>query len=350
MRVAARGRRARRRVRSRRAPAASAILGVDVGGTTTAVGLVTRDGEVVVDASASTQAAGRDPVDTVVALIAEVTRKAKKSARAISAVGVGVPGPVDADRGIVGEPVTHVPELAGRALAAELGDRVGLPVFVDNDVNALALGEATLGIARGARSLVVLSTGTGIGAGIVLEGCLVRGAAGFGGELGHTPVKFDGPRCWCGLRGCLAFYASGRGIADVARAHSAGTSFLKAAGGAPACITAAMVFRAAEEGDAVAASIVDEGCQALGAMMGTIVNGLNPEVLIVTGGVVESLARLEARIRRAVAEYAFPQALAATRIAIVPGDKRASVRGAAALARYQQPTPAADTKKSRRTR
>ena len=152
MRVAARGRRARRRVRSRRAPAASAILGVDVGGTTTAVGLVTRDGEVVVDASAATQAASRDPVETVVALIAEVTRKARKSARAISAVGVGVPGPVDADRGIVGEPVTHVPELAGRALAAELGDRVGLPVFVDNDVNALALGEATLGIARGARS------------------------------------------------------------------------------------------------------------------------------------------------------------------------------------------------------
>src|SRR5499427_9208944 len=333
MRAATRSRRARRRVRPRRAARASATLGVDV-----------------VDASAPTRSDNRDPFETIVALIAEVQSKGGKSARSIGAVGVGVPGPVDANRGMIGEPVTHVPELAGRALAADLRRRVGLPVFIDNDVNALALGEATLGIARGARSLVVLSTGTGIGAGIVLEGRLVRGAAGFGGELGHVPVKFDGPLCWCGLRGCLSIYASGRGIADVARAHSAGTSFLKAAGGAPACITAAMVFRAAEEGDAVAASIVDEGCQALGAMMGTIVNGLNPEVLIVTGGVVESLARLEARIRRAVAEYAFPQALAATRIAIVPGDKRASVRGAAALARYQQPTPAADTKKSRRTR
>ena len=339
MRVAARGRRARRRVRSRRAPAASAILGVDVGGTTTAVGLVTRDGEVVVDASAATQAASRDPVETVVALIAEVTPPPRQSARAIRAVGVGVPGPVDADRGIVGEPVTHVPELAGRALAAELGDRVGLPVFVDNDVNALALGEATLGIARGARSLVVLSTGTGIGAGIVLEGRLVRGAAGFGGELGHTPVKFDGPRCWCGLRGCLAFYASGRGIADVARSRVGADprgALIQAAGGDPSGITAAMVFRAAEDGDELAASIVDEACQALGAMIGTIVNGLNPEALIVTGGVVESFARLEARIRRAAAEYAFPRALAATRLEIVPGDKRASVRGAAALALYEQ--------------
>jgi len=350
MRAAAR-RRGRRRPGRRRPPAAaSTVIGVDVGGTTTAVGLVTASGDVIADLSAATRSGGRDPLETIVDLITRVTERAGRRARALAAVGVGVPGPVDALRGIVGQPVTHIPELAGRALAAELGRRIGLPVAVDNDVNVLALGEATFGAGRGARSLVVLSTGTGIGAGIVLEGRLVRGAAGFGGELGHVPVKFDGPLCWCGLRGCLSIYASGRGIADLARARSAGTSFLEAAGGAPAGITAAMVFRAAEEGDAVAASIVDEGCQALGAMMGTIVNGLNPEVLIVTGGVVESLARLEARIRRAVAEYAFPQALAATRIAIVPGDKRASVRGAAALARYQQPTPAADTKKSRRTR
>src|SRR5215831_17719553 len=329
MRAAAR-RRGRRRPGRRRPPAAaSTVIGVDVGGTTTAVGLVTASGDVIADLSAATRSGGRDPLETIVDLIARVTERAGRRARALAAVGVGVPGPVDAVRGIVGQPVTHV-----RALAAELGRRIGLPVAVDNDVNVLALGEATFGAGRGARSLVVLSTGTGIGAGIVLEGRLVRGAAGFGGELGHVPVKFDGPLCWCGLRGCLSIYASGRGIADVARARSAGTSFLEAAGGAPAGITAAMVFRAAEEGDAVAASIVDEGCQALGAMMGTIVNGLNPEVLIVTGGVVESLARLEARIRRAVAEYAFPQALAATRIAIVPGDKRASVRGAAALARY----------------
>jgi predicted NBD/HSP70 family sugar kinase len=96
-----------------------------------------------------------------------------------------------------------------------------------------------------------------------------------------------------------------------------------------------MVFRTAEAGDDLARSIVDEACQAFGAIIGTIVNGLNPEVLIVTGGVVESLVRLEAKILRAAAEYAFPKALAATRIEIVPGDKRASVRGAAALALYE---------------
>src|SRR6266404_4813808 len=155
------------------------IVGVDVGGTTTAAGLVNRDGDVIVDASAPTRAGECDPLETVVSLIAEVTARAGRAAGAIAAVGVGVPGPVDADRGIVGQPVTHVPELAGRALASELGGRIGLPVVVDNDVNALALGEAMLGAARGTRSLVVLSAGTGIGAGIVLEGRLVRGAAGF---------------------------------------------------------------------------------------------------------------------------------------------------------------------------
>ncbi len=322
----------------RRAATPSAILGVDVGGTTTAVGLVSRDGDVLVDATAATPGHGVDPLDAIVALIGKVVEKAGRSARSIAAVGIGVPGPVDAERGIVGEPVTHIPALAGRALAAELGGRVGLPVVVDNDVNALALGEATFGAGRGARSLVVLSVGTGIGAGIVLEGRLVRGAAGFGGELGHTPVKFDGPPCWCGLRGCLAFYASGRGIADAAQARvasAAPTTLLKAAGGDRSRITAVTVFRAADAGDALAGSIVAEACQALGAMIGTIVNGLNPEVLVVTGGVVESLGKLEARILRASREYAFPSALAATRIEIVPGNKRSSVRGAAALALYE---------------
>jgi glucokinase len=338
MRAAVRRGGRRRQPRRRGAATPSLIIGVDVGGTTTAVGLVTRDGEVIADASSPTRPSHPDPLDTIVTLIGELTERAARSARSIAAVGIGVPGPVDAERGIVGEPVTHIPALAGRALAAELRARVGLPVAVDNDVNALALGEATLGIGRGARSLVVLSVGTGIGAGIVLEGRLVRGAAGFGGELGHAPVKFDGPACWCGLRGCLALYASGRGIADLARARAvreSPTMLLTAAGGEPSGITAPLVFRAAEDGDRLAGAIVDEACQALGAMVGTIVNGLNPEVLVVTGGVVESFVKLEARLLRASREYAFPRALAATRIEVVPGNKRASVRGAAALALYE---------------
>jgi glucokinase len=253
----------------------------------------------------------------------------------IDGIGVGVPGIVDPDSGDIGPEIHHVPELADRPLGALLAARFGVPVFVDNDVNALALAEWTFGAARGARSLVVLAAGTGFGAGIVLDGRLVRGARGFGGEFGHTPVKFDGRPCWCGGRGCLAVYASGRGIAEAA--------------GEP--LGAARVFRRAAEGDPVAAAVVDEACRALGAMIATIVNGLNPETVLVTGGVAVSFAPLEARILAAAAAHALERALGATTIRIVPGDKRVTMRGPAALVRYElgrRPTPSGRPAEARR--
>src|SRR5213593_4465069 len=298
------------------------LLGVDVGGTTTAAGAVTREGAVLVEQRVLTHRDGRGRApETIIELLGSVREQAERRGHAVEAIGVGVPGPVDPTVGRIGEHVPHVPELAGRALAAELAERFGRPAFVDNDVNALALGEWMFGAGRGTRSLVVLAPGTG-----------------FGGELGHTPVKFDGPPCWCGGRGCLALYASGRGIAEAARARVAGlpdAPLLTAAGGDPRAITAPLVFRAAREGDAVASAVVDEACRALGAMLGAVVNGLNPELIVLTGGVAESLVPIEAQILQRAAEYAFRAALARTRVTIVPGDKRTSMRGAAALAIYE---------------
>ena len=315
------------------------LVGVDVGGTTFAAGAVTATGDVIFEQRVPTEHRGPGrAVEAIAALVDAIRSEVARLGRAVDGVGVGVPGPVDTVLGRIGEPVPHVPELAGRALAAELSAKFALPVFVDNDVNALALGEWMFGAGRGARSLVVLAPGTGFGAGIVLDGRLVRGVAGFGGELGHTPVKFDGPPCWCGGRGCLALYASGRGIAEAARARVAGHAdapLLVAAGGDPLAITAPLVFRAAAEGEPVASSVVDEACRALGAMLGTVVNGLNPEVVVITGGVAASLQPLETRILNAAGEYAFHRALALTRVAIVPGDKRVSMLGAAALAMYE---------------
>src|SRR2546425_9175213 len=201
------------------------LLGVDVGGTTTAAGVVTRDGEVLIEQRASTHRDGKGPaLPTIVGLIAAVRAEAEGRGRALAAIGVGVPGAVDPRLGRVGEPVPHVPELAGRALAAELTERFGLPAFVDNDVNALALGEWMFGAGRGAGSLVVLAPGTSFGAGIVLDGRVVRGAAGFGGELGHAPVKFDGGPCWCGGGGRFPPSPGGPGSAPGARARAAGAS------------------------------------------------------------------------------------------------------------------------------
>jgi glucokinase len=315
------------------------VLAADVGGTTIAVGAVTAAGEVVLEERVPTHRDGPGhAIECLTALLQTVRDSAEGLGHAVTGIGVGVPGPVDTVAGRICDHVPHVPELAGRPLARELGERFGLPVFVDNDVNALALAEWTFGAGRGARSLVVLAPGTGFGAGIVLDGRLVRGAAGFGGELGHAPVKFDGPPCWCGGRGCLALYASGRGIAEAAQARVSShpdAALLRAADGDPLNITAPIVFRLAAAGDPVAAAIVDEACQALGAMIGTVVNGLNPDVVVITGGVAVALAPLETRILKAAAEYAFHRALATTRVAIVPGDKRLSMRGAAALVLYE---------------
>jgi len=311
------------------------ILGVDVGGTTTAIGAVTGDGDLLFDEHAPTHAAGAaSAARTIVALIDGARARAAHAGLGVSGIGVGVPAIVDPVTGRLGE-THHVPDLAGEALAASLAERFALPVIVDNDVNALALGEWRFGAGRGVGSLVVLSTGTGFGAGLVLNGQLVRGVAGFGGEFGHAPVKFDGLPCWCGGHGCLAVYASGRGIAEAARDRVAGhrsSALVEAAGGDPQAIDAALVFRLAAKAEAVAAAVVDEACRALGAMIGTIVNGLNPEVILITGGVAAGFALLESRVLDAARTHAFARALARTRVSIVPGDKRLTTRGAAALA------------------
>ena len=313
------------------------VLAVDVGGTTIAAAAVTDAGEVLHERQMPTHAGGPGGVLATIEALLDGLR-VDAAALVPVAIGVGIPAIVDAEHGRIGEEAHNVPELAGLPLAEILSRRCSLPAFVDNDVNALALAEWRFGAARGARSLVVLAAGTGFGSGIVIDERLVRGARGFGAELGHVPVKFDGRACWCGGRGCLAVYASGRGIAEAARAVASGASgraLLAAAGGDAARIDAPLVFRLAAGSDAAAAAIIDEACRALGAMLGVVVNGLNPEVVVITGGVAASFVALEKRVLAAAADHAFARALATTRITIVPGDKHLSRRGAAALAFHE---------------
>ncbi len=315
------------------------VVGVDVGGTTTAAGVVTAEGEVLIADHAPTHGGGPATAGrTIVALVQSVLDRAATRGLRPSGIGVGVPGIVDPESGRLGDEAPHAADLQGQPLGAQLTERFGLPAFVDNDVNAHALAEYAFGHGRGARSIVVLAAGTGFGTGIVLDGHLVRGAQGFGGEFGHAPVKFDGRSCWCGGRGCLAAYASGRGIAEAARERARveqGGELLRLAGGDVAAITAPLVFQAAASGDRLAAEVVDEACRALGAAIAVIVNGLNPEVVVITGGVAAAYAALEKRILAAAAEHAFARALAHTKVSIVPADKRHTMRGAAALVFYE---------------
>jgi glucokinase len=300
--------------------AGGAVIGVDLGGTTLAAGLVDPEGTVLCHGCQPTHERGPGTaVEAMLDVIERLGEEARARAVEVTAVGIGVPGTVDAARGTVGPGVHYVPELSSVPLADLVAARTGLTAYVD----ALALGEWRFGAARGARSLVLLALGTGVGGGVILEGRLLRGAAGFGGELGHVPIKFDGRACVCGGRGCLKAYVSGTDIG------AEGSRRL----GRP--VTAREVFALARQGEAAAAALVGEVCEALGAGLAVVVNGLNPEWLLVGGGVAESLRPLRREILASVGRYAYAGALAATRIEIVGLDKIASVRGGAALVQYE---------------
>jgi glucokinase len=320
------------------------VIGVDVGASTISAGLVARDGTVL---TAMQQPTGNgQAVTTIVALIDDLLDLAERAGLRVAGIGIGLPGIVDVGSGQMRIATENwVAELAHRPLAQAIRERSRRihperhRIFLDNDANALALAESMFGLGRGVACLVTLVIGTGIGGGVVLDGSVLRGRLGTAGEIGHVAVGLEGPRCVCGNVGCLSVYASGRLMADRARERLArypGSAVLAEAGDDPRRITARLLYGAAAAGDALARAVVDEAREALAVAVGMIATLLNPDVVVITGGVASSLAPLENRILKAAAEYAFARALAQTRVTIVPGDKRVTMRGAAALVLYER--------------
>jgi glucokinase len=267
--------------------------------------------------------------------VSHLLAEASDQGRPVEGIGIGLPGIVDIESGTMRKGFHRVPELVGAPLVELIRARSGVPVFIDNDVNALGLGEWTWGLGRGAGSMVMLALGTGVGGAVILDGHLVRGKSGYGGELGHVSVKFDGRPCVCGIRGCLSAYAAGVGMAAEFHCRTHGDAAGKSASD-EALSDAEAVFRAADAGNADAQTLVLEACQAVGAAVGGIANGLNPDVIVITGGIVKSLARHEDRILEHAAEYGFASTLADARIHFVPGYKNQTVRGGAALVLYER--------------
>ena len=305
------------------------LLGVDVGGTSTSAGLVTRDGRVLEMRSQPTHGPdGAGAVARILAIAAEVSALPVARARGLVGVGAGLPGLVDVAAGTVGGEAHHVPELAGVPIASLLAEATGVAAFVDNDVNALALAEGRWGEGRGARSFVLLAIGTGVGGGIVLDGRLHRGAGGFGGELGHVPIAFEGRPCICGARGCLKAFVAGPDLA------AEGSWRL----GKP--VDAATLFDLAEGSGSAservqARAVIEEATEALAAGLAIIVNGLNPERLLVAGTVGQAFARRESDLRSRLARRAYAGALATTEIRFLDLEKGTTVRGGGALVLYE---------------
>lgn len=265
----------------------SLTIGVDIGGTKIAAGVVDDDGHLL--ATVRRQTAAADPAaieDEVAEAVAELS-----AAHQVQAVGVAAAGFVDAQRGVV----LFAPNLAWREepLQADLAARIGLPVVIENDANAAAWGEFRFGAAREADDVVLVTVGTGLGGGIVVRGELLRGQVGIAAELGHLRVVPNGLRCGCGNRGCWEQYASGSALERDARELVTSGGLYAArlrelCGGDSDQLRGQMVTVAAAEGDAAATELLADLGRWLGEGLASVAAVLDPALFVVGGGVVEA--------------------------------------------------------------
>jgi len=318
------------------------IIGVDLGGTNIVAGAMPEDGsrEIAMRSEPTQPDQGADAVvdriarmiDTVLAeTIAETNAKREDFA----GVGIGSPGPLDRERGIV----IVTPNLGWRnfPLRDEISKRVGLPASLDNDANCATLGEWWCGAAKGARHVIGITIGTGIGGGLLLDGRLFHGASDVAGEIGHTTIDSTGRRCKCGNYGCLEAYASGPAIAERAREALAGgepSILLKLVNHDLDKITAQLVYDAAKKDDDVARQVVRETANFLGAGVANLLNIFNPDVVVIAGGVTQAGAPLFEPLRAEVRRRAFRPAVEACKI--VPGTLRGSAGVVGAVATFKQ--------------
>jgi glucokinase len=295
------------------------VLGLDIGGTKLAAGVVEPDGTVHGFVSAPAHAE-RGPDDGLARLF-DLGRRALAEAGVeeddLEGVGIGCGGPIDSGAGVLIAPL-HLAGWENVAVVERASEAFGCPAALENDATAGAAAEHRFGAGRGTRNMVYLTISTGVGGGVVLDGSLHRGASGNGGELGHVTVDWHGRECrGCGRRGCLEAYASGTSIAE--RAREAGMDVTSAAD----------VSAAAAAGDVVALRVWDETCDALACGITSIANLFEPEVVVLGGGVVRTGEQLLAPVRRLVREQAI---CAQVQIVAAALGDAVGVAGAAAIA------------------
>ncbi len=309
----------------------SYAVGLDVGGTRIAAALVERKGRIVKESKTLTPKGGPfGVVDAIIDAVEEVSASVHPSE--IAGIGIGLPAQIDFFRQTV-EFCTNLP-LAGVDMRSLVMSRVKHAVTIDNDGHTAALGESRFGAAKGAKDFVMVTLGTGVGGGVFLGGQLFRGHRGLAGELGHTLVEIDGLECPCGARGHLEAYVARPAIIREGRAAAEtfkGAAIKRLAGDDLDRISAEIVIDAANSGDDEALRIMGEIGGILGQSLVGIVNMLNPQLIVVGGGIGESCPIVIERASAVISEHA----LAGRRdVRVVRADlgNDAGVVGAAALA------------------
>ncbi|MAE62752.1 MAG: hypothetical protein CMJ18_00650 [Phycisphaeraceae bacterium] len=314
------------------------FIGLDLGGTNVKAGLVDDEANVMANLSVPTEGeGGADRVIEVMASAAkEVAAKAGVKMDRVAGIGIGAPGPLDFEAGVV-KAAPNLPGWIDVRLRDRIAEATGCPAVLENDANAAAFGEFWAGAGRDPdiRHLVMLTLGTGIGSGLIVDGRVIHGGYGLGGEGGHIIVQPDGRLCGCGQRGCLEAYTSAAQAARRAQeALDAGEDSVlgRISAGQQGEITAEDVFDAAAGGDALALRIVDETAQYLGIAAVTFCRLLDPQMIVFAGGMIAAGDFLFDRIRRSFSDHDWD--LVAPQVRIVPATlgNDAGFIGAAAVA------------------
>ena len=307
------------------------VIGVDLGGTNVNSAVVDDGGRISHRAGqsiAGSRTAG-EVIDRLVACVESTIDSCGRDR--VAGVGVGTPGLIPEDSGTVVY-APNVPEWEDLPLQSLLRERLRLPVAIENDANAAAIGEHWVGSAAGYANIVCITLGTGVGGAIIMNNEVWRGANGAGGEIGHMTVVENGRKCGCGAPGCLEAYASATAIAEQAREllRDGRESLLtEMAGGDPSRVDAAMIAEAANRGDETALEVMSRSATLLGTAVSSLTNLLNPELIVIGGGVIKAGELIFGPIRAEVARRAYKWSASILRIVPARLGDAAGIIGAA---------------------
>lgn len=312
------------------------IIGIDLGGTSVKLAILTTEGEIQEKWSIKTNILdeGSHIVPDIIDSIKHRFESHGLTKDDFLGVGMGSPGVVDSEAGtVIGAYNLNWKTL--QLVKEQFESALGLPFFIDNDANVAALGEQWVGAGNNNPNVVFMTLGTGVGGGVIAAGNLIRGVKGAGGELGHITVDFDEPfACTCGKKGCLETVASATGIVNLSRRYAdqyAGDAKLKQMIDDGQDVTAKDVFDLAKEGDDLALIVYRHFSEYLGVACANIAAVLNPAYIVLGGGVSAAGEFLLDGVRKVFAENSFPQIKESTQIVLATRGNDAGVLGAASL-------------------
>jgi len=315
----------------------SVFIGIDLGGSTLKAALITQAGEIIPETRVEAKQKGPDALFRQVVETALTLRDHKNAGGQIAGIGVGIPGLVNRKTNRI-EVMPNQPALSQVDITTELSRETGLPVILDNDANTCAYGELQVGAARGRHEVFFVTLGTGIGAGLIINGHIYRGAAGFAGEFGHMTIDPEGIECVCGNIGCLETIVSGPNIVRRTRERlyrDRTSSLSRLAIPRDREFTAEDIAHAARDGDEMAQVMMERTGMFLGIALAAVINLLNVEMVVMGGGVMEAGDLILKPTIKETRRRAFPPSFDSCEMVIAKLGATAGMIGAALMARDQ---------------